>query len=112
MPKGVASKKYSGEFKQKVIEYMLEHKLSHYETERIFNVTGHDSLAKWERIYLTEGPEGLYIERRGRPNLKKELPKQVEEDLLKEVHRLRAEVAYLKKLNALVLEKELRKRRP
>ena len=33
-------------------------------------------------------------------------PKEVEEDLLKEVQRLRAENAYLKKLQALVLEDE------
>ena len=36
----------------------------------------------------------------------KQLPKEVEEDLLTEVQRLRAENAYLKKLRALVLENE------
>ena len=43
------------------------------------------------------------------PDIRKErqilkFPKEVEEDLLKEVQRLRAENAYLKKLQALVLE--------
>jgi len=39
------------------------------------------------------------------------LPKQVEEDLLAEVQRLRAENDYLKNLQALVLEDERRQRR-
>ena len=66
---------------------------------------------RWERIYLEEGPEGLAIERRGRSSKgrpPKQLPKQVEEDLLAEVQRLRAENDYLKNLQALVLEDERR----
>ena len=57
-----------------------------------------------------EGPEGLAIERRGRSSKgrPRQLSKEVEEDLLKEVQRLRAENAYLKKLQALVLEDERR----
>ena len=114
MPKGVPNKKYTGEFKQKAVEYMIENKLSYSETARRFKVPNHSRIAQWERIYLSEGAEGLYIERRGRANAasgtKKgrptKFPKQVEEDLLDEVQRLRAEVAYLKKLNALVLEEE------
>ena len=39
------------------------------------------------------------------------MPKKVEEDLLAEVQRLRAENAYLKKLKALVLEEEREARR-
>lgn len=39
------------------------------------------------------------------------MPKKVEEDLLSEVQRLRAENAYLKKLQALVLEEERQARR-
>ena len=37
---------------------------------------------------------------------KPQLDKKVEEDLIGEVQRLRAENAYLKKLNALVLKEE------
>ena len=40
---------------------------------------------------------------KGVPN---KLPKDIEEDLLAENQRLRAELAYLKKLQALVLEDE------
>ena len=107
MPKGIPNKRYTGEFKQQVVETMMREKLSCREVARQFEID-HKRVCDWERIYLAEGPEGLYIERRGRgskgrPQL---FPKEVEEDLLKEVQRLRAENAYLKKLQALVLEEE------
>ena len=68
-------------------------------------------IQSWERIYLEEGPEGLAVERRGRKSTgrPKKLPSKVEEDLLTEVQRLRAENAYLKNLQALVLEEERRR---
>jgi hypothetical protein len=89
---------------------MIEEKLSYSETAQRFEVSSHHRIQNWERIYLTEGAEGLAIERRGRKSTgqPKKLPKAVEEDLLAEVQRLRAENAYLKKLQALVLEDERR----
>ena len=62
---------------------------------------------------MEEGPEDFAVERRGlrstgRP---KKLPIKVQEDLLAEVQRLRAENAYLKNLQALVLEEERRQRK-
>ena len=108
MPKGIPNKRYTGEFKQMVVEIMLRDKLSYREAARQFNISDHSRVTSWERIYLTEGPTGLYIERRGRSSKGRpaKFPKEVEEDLLKEVQRLRAENAYLKKLQALVLERE------
>ena len=87
--------------------------LSYQEAARVYEVDGHDRIQSWECIYLTEGPEGLAIERRGRGSTgrPKKLPKEVEEDLLAEVQRLRAENDYLKNLQALVLEDERRQRR-
>ena len=113
MPKGKPNKKYTGEFKQMVVEMMHREKLSHKEVERQFEITSHSCVPNWERIYLTEGPEGLYVERRGRGSKGRapQMPKEVEEDLLAEVQRLRAENAYLKKLQALVLEEERQARR-
>ena len=92
---------------------MLEEKLSYRETARRFEVSSDNRIRDWERIYLTEGPEGLAVERRGRSSTDrpKQLPKKVEEDLLAEVQRLRAEVDYLKNLQALVLEDERRRRK-
>ena len=113
MPKGIPNKRYTPEFKRLVVETMQEEKLSYSETCRRFEVNSRDQIKSWERIYLTEGPEGLAIERRGRGSTgrPKKLPKAVEEDLLAEVQRLRAENEYLKNLQALVLEDERRQRR-
>ena len=112
MPKGVANKRYTPEFKKLVVETIREEKLSYRETERRFELPSKRAAA-WERIYLEEGPEGFAIERRGRGNSgrPRKLPEEVEEDLLAEVQRLRAENEYLKKLQALVLEDERRQRR-
>ena len=108
MPKGIPNKRYTGEFKQMVVETMMHEKLSYRETARQFDISDCHRVISWERIYLMEGPEGLYHERRGRGSKGRpaKFPKEVEEDLLAEVQRLRAENAYLKKLKALVLERE------
>ena len=110
MSKRVPNKKYTPEFKKLVVETMLKGKLGYSETAERFEIR-HKRVQDWERIYLEEGPEGLAIERRGRSSKgrsPKQLPKQVEEDLLAEVQRLRAENDYLKNLQALVLEDERR----
>ena len=107
MPKGKPKRQYTPEFKIKVVETMRAEKLSFSEAARQFDLTDHKIVARWERIYLEEGAEGLRVERRGRkaagrpPRPKK----KVNEDLIAEVQRLRAENAYLKKLNALVAER-------
>ena len=108
MPKGVPKKRHTGEFKQMVVETMMRDKLSYREVAHQFEISGHEQVRKWERIYLTEGPEAFEIERRGRGSKgrPRKLPKEVEDDLLVENQRLRAELAYLKKLQALVLEEE------
>ena len=107
MSKGVPNKRYTAEFKQMVVEAVREGRMAYNEAERYYDVP-HGRIQKWERIYLTEGPEGLNIERRGRGSKGRpaKFPKEVEEDLLKEVQLLRAEKEYLKKLQALVLEEE------
>ena len=113
MPKGIPNKRYTPEFKKLVIETMQQEGLSYAETARQFDVSNHQRIQNWERIYLTEGPEGLAVERRGRGSTgrPKKLPKAVEEDLLSEVQRLRAENDYLKNLQALVLENKRHQRK-
>ena len=108
MPKGIPNKRYTGEFKQMVVETMRKEGLSCRETEERFGISSHNRVISWERIYLEEGPEGLYVERRGRKSTgrPKKLKPEVEEDLIAEVQRRRAENAYLKKLRALILEEE------
>ena len=88
---------------------MMKEKLSYSEAARRFEINDHKRVAACERIYLEEGPEGFAVERRGRSSKgrpPKQLPKQVEEDLLSEVQRLRAENDYLKNLQASDLEDE------
>ena len=116
MPKGIPNKRYTPEFKKQVVEAVIQEGLSYQEAARIYEVQGHDRIQSWERIYLEEGAEGLAVERRGRRGRRstgrpKKLPDKVEEDLLAEVQRLRAENAYLKNLQALVLEEERRQRK-
>lgn len=108
VPKRKPYKRYTAEFKTLVVETMQKEKLSYRETSRQFEVNNYHCIQDWERIYLTEGPEGFAIERRGRTSKGRsaKIPQHVEEDLLAEVQRLRAENAYLKNLQALVLENE------
>ena len=126
------NKKYSPEFKISVILDMRENRLGYCETVRKYRLgpveTGgaRDMLQRWERIYLEEGEAGFYIERRGRTTKmdnpkkgrprKKPLDKQVENDLIAELQKLkeenqylRAENEYIKKLSALIAAEEQKK---
>ena len=87
---------------------MMREKLSYRETARRYEINDHKRIMAWERIYLEEGAKGLYIDRRGRGSKgrpPKKLKPEVEEGLLAEVQRLRAENDYLKNLNALIAER-------
>lgn len=100
---------YTGKFKQKVIEDMHNNQFGYRETGRKYDIDG-NTIRAWERIYIEEGVEQLYIERRGKNAKGKGRPmklgKKIEEDIIAEVQRLRMENEYLKKLNALVCERE------
>ena len=113
---GRKNKVYSAEFKIGVIMDMREHHLGYRETARKYDLVRQSEtsaasmLHRWERIYLEEGAEGLMKERRGRAcstsgtrkGRPPKLDKKVEEDLIAENQRLRMEIEYLKKLDALV----------
>ena len=77
---------------------MQEEKLGYRETAQRFEIRSDRQVRNWERIYLTEGPEGFAVERRGRGSTgrPRKLPRGVEEELLAEVQRLSAENEYLK----------------
>ena len=120
--KGQKQKKYTLEFKKRVILDMQEHHLGYRETARKYwglNSRKDESsytttIKRWERVYLEEGLEGLMKNKRGRPcsagGTRKGRPpkfdKKAEEDLIAENQRLRMENEYLKKLSALVLAEE------
>lgn len=125
------NKKYSTNFKIRVIMDMLEHGLNYKETVRKYweDSKGHESrytgtVKNWERIFKEEGEKGLMEERRGKAF--KELKKitesvtgeskkkgksgkiyvpQTEDEIramASENLRLKIENEYLKKLDALV----------
>lgn len=79
MPKGVPDKRYIPEFKEMVVKGIHEEGLSYSEAERGYGIA-HGIIHGWERIYLTEGTEGLAVERRGRSSTgsPKKLPKEWE----------------------------------
>ena len=114
--KGQEYKNYSAEYKLNVIMDMQEHRLGYVETARKYDIPNYRVIQRWERIFLEEGAEGLMKERRGRAcaasGTKKgrppKLDPKVEEDLIAENQRLRMEIEYLKKLDALVREREER----
>lgn len=119
------TKRYSAEFKVSVIMDMRKHHLGYCETARKYDLGDPKlggvvhTLQRWERIYLEEGAEGLMKERRGRAckasGTRKgrplKLDKKVEEDLIAENQRLRMEIEYLKKLDALVRKREQEERK-
>jgi len=114
--KGQEYKNYSAEYKLNVIMNMREHRLGYVETARKYDIPNYRVIQRWERIFLEEGAEGLMKERRGRAcaasGTKKgrppKLDPKVEEELIAENQRLRMEIEYLKKLDALVREREER----
>ena len=123
--KGQNFKKYSPEFKISVILDMRENHLGYKETIRKYweGSKGKENhyfkqVHLWERIFLEEGAEGLMKERRGRAcaasgtrkGRPPKLDKKLEEDLIAENQRLRMEIEYLKKLDALV-QKRLQEER-
>lgn len=123
--KGSVQKRYSAEFKVSVIMDMRKHHLGYCETARKYDLGDPKlggvvhTLQRWERIYLEEGAEGLMKERRGRAckaggtrkGRPPKLDKKVEEDLIAENQRLRMEIEYLKKLDALVRKREQEERK-
>ncbi|MGT0190683.1 IS3 family transposase [Burkholderia pyrrocinia] len=101
---------YSADFKMSVLQHMWRHELSYQRTCAVFDLREANCVSRWERQYHEGGFEALMPRRKGRPP-KMSKPKQPaqptavpadersREDLLKENEYLRAEVAYLKKLD-------------
>lgn len=103
---------YSGDFKVSVVEYMKNTGASQRKTAAHFNIPSYTSVGQWERIYNEKGKEALYLESRGRESkMRTKKNKEKDETLLEEVKRLRMENEYLKKLNALVQEREESKKK-
>lgn len=111
---GLQSHAYNWTAEQKygVLQYMQEKHLSCRETGIYFGISGSATIWQWEKRYLEKGIMGLQNKKKGRKprTPKPKPPKTREEELLEENLYLRAENEYLKKLNALVAEREKRER--
>ncbi|RZK16811.1 MAG: hypothetical protein EOO86_14050 [Pedobacter sp.] len=108
---------YSLENKLEVIRYFIDNQVSLREACLQFNIRSNSVLSNWLRIYRAGGAEGLSEETRGKkrlmkPKISKKVPEKTlteNEQLLEENKRLRAEVAFLKKLRALIQKEESKK---
>ncbi len=103
---------WKAEQKYEVLKYMHENHLSCKETSIQFGISGTSTIWQWERRFLENGIEGLEDKKKGRKprTPKPKPPKTREEELLERIEDLEIENEYLKKLNALVAEREKRER--
>lgn len=105
---------YSAQDKLDVLNYMNEHGTSVRETAAAFNIASHSTILSWQGSLELHGIDALQPKKKGRPSMKKGSKEQKNQTLIEgsvqalqaEVERLRMENAYLKKLNALVQNKE------
>ena len=103
---------YTAEFKLKAIAYRRENGLSYSQAAADMRIPNEGTLYAWERIYEEQGADGLQDTRKGRPptmpkqEKKPQQPMTREQELEAEVAYLKMENAYLKKLKALVEERE------
>lgn len=99
---------YPIEFKMDVLTYMNETGASTVEAAAVFNIPSSAIVRKWRQLFVTQGIDALQPKKKGRQSMKNKREKAVgsEESLRAENEQLRMEIAYLKKLHALIQEKE------
>lgn len=104
--------RYGSDFKLSVLRHMWENRLSITQTAAKFDIRRHSTVSDWERAYRDGGVAALAppplrrLKKMTIPTTKPEVPadedKRSRKELLAEVEHLRMEVAYLKKVQALV----------
>lgn len=109
---------YPVPFKLNVLNYMVQTGASLMDTAALFKIPSYTMVYTWQKQIESGGLEALEPKPKGRPSMKKESkielkkqPKQAPiegspEALLARIKQLEMENEYLKKLNALVQEKE------
>jgi transposase len=109
---------YDAQFRMSVLTHMWQKELSHQQVAAVFDIRSPGCIAKWERQYHVGGIDALAPRPRGRrpktmtrpdhdkPTEGSAPDERTREQLLKENEYLRAEVAYLKKLDALLQAKK------
>jgi len=109
---GRKRRQYSAEFKLSVLRHMWDNQLSVLQTAVEFDIRDHGMVGRWKHAYREGGVEALAPRPRGKPKpMATSVPtpgsppdddNRSREELLAEVNQLRMELAYLKKLEALV----------
>lgn len=102
---------YDIHFKMDVLNYMTEFGASLTQTAALYNISSPSTILQWKRQIEEKGLDALLPKKKGRPSMKKNTKKSVpaegsNEALKAENELLRMENAYLKKLQALIQEKE------
>lgn len=105
---------YSAQFKLQVLSHQDREQLSSRQVAAVYDIRNPNQVVVWRRKLVEGGVEALGSRKQGLPNMKPERrcpapPSPVIKDsaqtLREENTRLRAEVAYLKKLQALIRAK-------
>ena len=103
--------KYSSDFKHQVLTTMLTQGLSQSETALTFNISSPALISHWHKAYRLYGMSGLTSKHKGSSTVTSPITDKPDDEktpaeLKRELQYLRAENAYLKKLDALLREKE------
>lgn len=111
------NQKYSTDFKRNAVEYLLANDVSLDKAAATLGIPNDTTLLMWKRRFLAEGIAGLEDRQKGRsakmpkkPD-KTAKPTNKEEEYEARIKELEMENAYLKKLNALVSEREKSKKK-
>lgn len=105
---------YDAPFKLKVLQHMQRDMLSLQQAAALYDIRSADQIRRWSHAYHEGGIEALMPRPKGRPKQMKPKPPpeppvgddaRTLEQLRQENEYLRAEVAYLKKLDALIQAK-------
>ena len=107
---GKRSATYSYETKVAAARAIVEDGMTRAQAMARFGVASEAPISRWVKAYREGGAEALRPKPKGRPRGSSSRPRETtrEEELERQVMRLEAEVAYLKKSMALKAEKRSR----
>jgi transposase len=107
---------YSMQFKLQVLAHQDREQLSSRQVAAVYDIRNPNQVVVWRRNLVQGGVEALGSGKQGRPKMKRERRRPAPSNMIstdsaqalqEENERLRAEVAYLKKLQALIRSRKL-----
>lgn len=112
---------YTAAFKYRVIQAVHQHGLSLRKAAFDFGIMESSVVLSWLRLYESGGISALQekvrecvsiMKKPSKPNNNKSDQQKTQEELLEELKYLRAENAYLKKLDALIQQEQIQDKKP